>query len=330
MVNTPLVVWITAGVVFLAVVLAMAAIAMTLEWAREQRKRRGAVAQLHKLTAQPSVSTGGMSSVLRDAQVAQASWMPGLARRLPHLVDIENRIQQAGLAWTPQGYLFRSAGFSIGLGLAVMLVSGKLIIALPMAILGALLPHFYVSRCIKKRLSAFEEHLPDSIDLMGRAIRAGHPLSSGFKMVADEAAEPVAGEIRRVFEEQRFGMAFDDSLLAMADRVPIVDTRILVTAILIQREVGGNLAEVLDKISYVIRERFQIRRQLRTYTAQGRLSGYVLGGLPIAIGCALLVISPDYILTLFREPVGHLMLGGAAFMQILGYLWIRKIVTIEI
>lgn len=330
MVRAPIAVWITAGVVFLAVVLAMVAIAMTLEWARERRRRSGTVEQLRKLTAEPSMSAAGSSSVFRDAETAQASWMPGLAARMPHLVDIAIRLVQADLVWTPQTYLFRSAGFSIGLGIAAMLITGRWMIVLPAAVLGALLPHFYVRRRIKKRLAAFEEHLPDSIDLMSRAIRAGHPLSSGFKMVADEASEPVAGEIGRVFEEQRFGLPFDDSLLAMADRVPIVDTRILVTAILIQREVGGNLAEVLDKIAYVVRERFQIRRQLRTYTAQGRLSGYVLGGLPIVIGFAMYLLNPDYMGTLFREPVGHLMLGGAAVMQVCGYLWIRKIVNIEI
>ena len=322
-------VWLTAGVVFLAVVMAMVALAMLTEWVRERRRRGGALEQLRKLTSEPTVTTGGAGSILRDGQ-DQASWMPKVAAKMRHLADIAIRLKQADLAWTPQTYLFRSAGFAIGLGIAAMLVSGKWIVVLPAAVVGALLPHFYVSRRITKRLAAFEEHLPDSIDLMGRAIRAGHPLSSGFKMVADEAPEPVSGEIRQVFEEQRFGMAFDDSLLAMADRVPSVDTRILVTAILIQREVGGNLAEVLDKISYVIRERFQIRRQLRTYTAQARLSGLVLGFLPVILGFAFFLLNPDYILTLFREPIGNLMLGGAAIMQVAGYLWIRKITDIEI
>jgi tight adherence protein B len=218
----------------------------------------------------------------------------------------------------------------VGLGIAAFLVTGKMMVAVPATVLGTLLPYFYVRRRIKKRLAAFEEHLPDAIDLMGRAIRAGHPLSSGLKMVADEAAEPIAGEFRRVFEEQRFGMPFDDTLLGLADRVPLVDTRILVTAVLIQREVGGNLAEVLDKISYVIRERFQIRRQLRTYTAQGRLGGAVLGCLPIVLGSAFFVLNPDYMMTLFREPIGHLMMGAAAVMQTIGYLWIRQITNIEI
>ena len=330
MVRTSMAVWIMAGMVFLAVVLAMVAIALIMEWARDRRRRTGALDQLRKLTSEPTVVAGGANSILRDAQAAEASWIPRLSARMPHLADITSQLERAELAWTPQSYLFRGAGFAIGLGSAAMLVTGKWILVLPIVMLGALLPHFYVRRRIKKRLRAFEEHLPDSIDLMGRAIRAGHPLSSGFKMVADEGSEPVAGEIRRVFEEQRFGMAFDDSLLAMADRVPIVDTRILVTAILIQREVGGNLAEVLDKIAHVIRERFQIRRQLRTYTAQGRISGITVGSLPIALGFGLFLVNPDYILTLFREPIGHVLLGVGAVLQVLGYLWIRKIVNIEI
>ena len=129
-------------------------------------------------------------------------------------------------------------------------------------------------------MGQFEEMLPEAIDLLGRAIRAGHPLSAGLKMVADETTEPIASEFRRTFEEQRFGLPFEDALLAMADRVSLIDVRILTTAILIQREVGGNLAEVLDNLANVIRVRFTIRRQLRVYTAQGRFSGYVLAAAP--------------------------------------------------
>ena len=330
MVARSMTVWVTAGVVFLAVALAMLALSLTWEWLRERQRRRDAVNQLHKLTTETIVSSRQASSLFRNPEAEQASWMPSLSARLSHLVDVQNLLQQANISWTPQTYLFRGAGFSLGLGTAAFLVSGRMMVAVPAAVLGSLLPYFYIRRCIKKRLAAFEEHFPDAIDLMGRAIRAGHPLSSGLKMVADEAAEPISGEFRRIFEEQRFGMPFDDTLLGLADRVPIVDTRILVTAILIQREVGGNLAEVLDKISSVIRERFQIRRQLRTFTAQGRMSGYVLGGLPIAIGFALFALNPDYILTLFREPLGHLMLAAAAVLQVTGYMWIRKITNIEI
>jgi tight adherence protein B len=149
-------------------------------------------------------------------------------------------------------------------------------------------------------------------------------------MVAEEATEPIAGEFQRTHEEHRFGLPFEDALLAMADRIQIVDVRILVTAILIQREVGGNLAEILDNLASVIRARFTIRRQLRVYTAQGRFSGYVLGILPIAVGAAIYSLNPPYIQLLFTDPLGKLLVIVAVVFQIIGFLWIRKIVNIEI
>ena len=149
-------------------------------------------------------------------------------------------------------------------------------------------------------------------------------------MAGEESLEPLASEFRRVFEEQRFGMPFDDALMGLCDRVPLVDTRILITAILIQREVGGNLAEVLDKIAYVIRMRFTIRRQLRVYTAQGRFSGLVLSLLPIAVATALFFINREYVVTLVTDPIARYFLVMAVILQILGYMWIKKIVDIEI
>ncbi len=162
-----------------------------------------------------------------------------------------------------------------------------------------------------KRLNAFEELLPESIDLVGRALRAGHPLTAGFKMAADDGSEPVAGEFRRIFEEQRFGLPLQDSLLGMADRVNLVDVRILVTAILIQREVGGNLAEILDNLAAVVRARFTIRRQLRVYTAQGRMTGYLLSALPIILFSILYMLNPSYMSILFTDPIGKILVGVA-------------------
>jgi tight adherence protein B len=149
-------------------------------------------------------------------------------------------------------------------------------------------------------------------------------------MVADEAPEPVATEFRQTFEEQRFGLPFDDSLLALAERMASTDARILVTAITIHRQVGGNLAEILDNIAFMVRERFKLRRQLRVITAQGRLSGYVLAALPIVLGLALWVLNPEYMLPLLQEDTGRYLLAGAAVFQVVGYLWIRRILDIEL
>ncbi len=193
-----------------------------------------------------------------------------------------------------------------------------------------LAPWGWVRFKANRRLNAFEEMLPEALDLLARAIRAGHPIASGIKIVADEAPQPVAGEFQRAFEEQRFGLPFEDSMVALATRMPLVDLRMLVTALLIQREVGGNLAEVLDNLGDVIRQRFIVRRQLRTYTAQGRLSGYVLAALPIFVGGAIFFINPEYGRLLFHHPLGKLLLGMAITMQLMGFFWIRRIVDIEI
>jgi len=227
-------------------------------------------------------------------------------------------------------FLMASIGLPIALGLATLAVTRFWPAALLAAVIGGAIPYAVVRRRRARRLYAFEEQLPDAIDLLGRAIRAGHPLSAGMKMVADETREPVSGEFRRTHEENRFGLPFEDALLAMADRVSLIDVRILTTAILIQREVGGNLAEVLDNLANIIRVRFTIRRQLRVYTAQGRFSGYVLGALPIVVGLAIYSLNPPYVRLLFTDPLGKLLVLTAVIFQIAGFLWIRKIVNIEI
>ena len=219
---------------------------------------------------------------------------------------------------------------AVGLGVLALLVTGSVPVGLVAAVVGAVLPNLYVRYRRTKRLNAFEEMLPDAIDLVGRALRAGHPLSAGFKMAADDGPDPVACEFRRVFEEQRFGLPLQDSLLGMADRVNLVDVRILVTAILIQREVGGNLAEILDNLAAVVRARFTIRRQIRVYTAQGRMTGYLLSALPIILFLLLYTINREYMSILFTDPVGKILVEVALSMQFIGFLWIRKIIKIEI
>ncbi|MEO7476271.1 MAG: type II secretion system F family protein, partial [Gemmatimonadales bacterium] len=248
----------------------------------------------------------------------------------PAFEDARLMLEQAGSSLSLARFLVISVGLSLALGMGTLVLTLQWIPATAAAAFGAMLPYLVFRHKRNRRFYKFEELLPEAIDMLARAIRAGHPLSSGLKMVADEAGEPVASEFRRTHEEHRFGLAFEDAMLAMADRVRIVDVRILVTAILIQREVGGNLAEVLDNLSHVIRARFTIRRQLRVYTAQGRFSGYVLAVLPIAVGAAVYSLNPSYIMLLFTDPLGKLLVLGAFVFQLIGFLWIRKIVNIEI
>ena len=160
-------------------------------------------------------------------------------------------------------------------------------------------------------------------------MQAGHPLSAGIKMLAEESPEPIATEFRAVFDEQRYGLPFDDALLGLGDRVNLPDARILITAILVNREVGGNLAEILSKVGGTLRTRFTIRRQVRVYTVQGRLSGYILAALPIVVGGMIYLINPEYMSVLFTHPIGKALTWVAASLQLVGFLWIRKIVNVE-
>ncbi|HMA42596.1 MAG TPA: type II secretion system F family protein [Gemmatimonadales bacterium] len=318
-----------AILVFATVALGTVAAALAIQWMLEFRQRRVVVRQLRDFAAAAATPSGPSAALLPDA-AAQAKWLRAIADRIPRVPGLGQALEQGGLAWTPQSFMVVSLGFAMGAGLTMLIVFPVWPAVLLAAAGAGALPYLYVRRKKRLRLEAFEEQLPEAIDLIGRAMRAGHPLSAGLKMASEESPEPLAGEFRRVFEEQRFGMPFEEAILGIADRVGLIDVRILVTAILVQREVGGNLAEVLDKIAYVIRQRFTIRRQLRVYTAQGRFSGIVLALLPVAVGSALFFINREYMMTLFLDPVARYFLVLAVILQILGYFWIRKIVDIEI
>ncbi len=317
--------WAAALFIFLAVALGTLSFALIIEYFQERRRQQDALRQLRAFTDEDQA--GGL---LRGADGEMPRWLRPIAARIPAFQDLDLMMDQADLKGHLPTFLLGTIGLSLAFGIGLLTLTRYWPAALIAAVIGASIPYLIVRYRRNKRMYKFEEMLPEAIDLLGRAIRAGHPLSAGLKMVADETTEPIQSEFRRTHEENRFGLPFDDALLAMADRVGIVDVRILVTAILIQREVGGNLAEVLDNLANVIRVRFTIRRQLRVYTAQGRFSGYVLAVLPVAVGGAIYSLNPSYIRLLFTDPIGKLMLLTAVVFQIIGFLWIRKIVDIEI
>ena len=328
MVNLPTSIWVPALVAFLAVAFATVSLVLLWEWLQEQQRKRNMVDHLRSLADGP-LEGGAPGSVFRSA-VLPSRWLRPIVARVPQLRDVEFMLEQAGISWTLQTLLLLSLGTALALGSVALIVTRSVPGGIVATVLGAMLPNLYVRRRRTKRLNAFEELLPESIDLVGRALRAGHPLTAGFKMAADDGSEPVAGEFRRVFEEQRFGLPLQESLLGMADRVDLVDVRILVTAILIQREVGGNLAEILDNLAAVVRARFTIRRQLRVYTAQGRMTGYLLAALPLILFSILYMLNPSYMSILFTDPIGKLLILVAVSMQLVGFFWIRKIINIEI
>jgi len=180
------------------------------------------------------------------------------------------------------------------------------------------------------RLYKFEEHFPEALDLLSRAVRAGHAFSAGMKMVADELNDPVGPEFRKAFDEQNYGLPLKESLNSLADRIPLLDVRFFATAVLIQRETGGNLAEILDNLANVVRERFKIRRQVRVHTAHGRFTGYVLMALPAFLSIALMFINPEHMNLLFTERMGQIMIMACIVMQTIGFIWIKQIIKIEV
>jgi tight adherence protein B len=175
----------------------------------------------------------------------------------------------------------------------------------------------------------FEEQFPEAIDLLARSLRAGHALPSGLQNVADEIPDPVGGEFRILFDQQNYGMSLTEALRAFAERIPVLDARFFVTAVLTQRETGGNLSEVLDNLAEVIRERFKVKRQVRVVSAHGRITGWVLGFLPPALALVLYLIAPDHIGLLVTDPLGFRMLMVGLALQVIGVLIIRRIVDVE-
>jgi tight adherence protein B len=198
------------------------------------------------------------------------------------------------------------------------------------AAIGAILPYSYASWRRSRRFQKFEESFPEAIDTLARAVRAGHAFTMALEIVCNELAEPVATEFRKLYEEQKYGMPVRDALLNLALRMPLVDVKFFVTAVMLQRETGGNLAEILDNLSYTIRERFKILRQVRVYTAQGRLTMLLLMGLPPTIVVTMLIMNPGFIRPLFADPLGHLLLAAGITLQTIGYFVIRRIIQIQV
>jgi len=252
-----------------------------------------------------------------------------LLNTIPNFRKAEDLIAQAALGWSIEKFVLYTALFAFLLGVPLWLRYHSPLLALIGLILGAGLPRMYVGRKARKRMNALEFQLIGAIDHLQRAVQAGHPLTAGLKMLAEDSPQPISDEFRGVFEEQRYGLPFDDALLGLADRVNLPDVRILITAVLVNREVGGNLAEILSKVGATIRARFVIRRQVKVYTVQGRMSGYILAALPIFVGSVIYLMNPEYISVLFTHPIGKLFTWVAATLQFIGFLWIRKIVNVE-
>jgi tight adherence protein B len=239
-------------------------------------------------------------------------------------------IEQSGVRTTPSGVVIMSLAAAVIAGVIVSWLVPRPFAAPLAALVAGGAPLAWLVNRRSNRLKRFEELFPEALDLLARAIRSGQAFQTALGMVADELPEPVGPEFRKTFDQQNYGLPLRDALNEMSARIPILDVRFFVTAVLIQRDTGGNLAEILDNLAHVVRERFKILRQVRVHTAHGRFTGYVLMALPGALAVALTFINPDHMALLFHEKMGQTMLMGAVVMQMIGYVWIRKVIKIEV
>jgi tight adherence protein B len=239
-------------------------------------------------------------------------------------------LEQAGMRWAPARLVHTCLlGFMGGFILGWMLTS-SILMALALGFVAAAAPVYFIYRKRKARLHRFEELFPDALEFVSRSMRAGHAFSVSLEMIHREFQEPVAGEFRRTFEEHNLGLPIEIALQKLAKRVPSLDVHFFVSAVLLQKRTGGNLAEILDKLAYVIRERFKLRGRIRAVSAHGKMTATALSAIPAAVAILMFYTNPDYVKFFFKDDTGNIMLGSAVFLQFVGYMIMKKIVNIEV
>jgi tight adherence protein B len=281
-------------------------------------------------SAERRTGSGLDLQLVRDEALSGVPLLNRLMMRLSWSGRLQSMIIQAGIRTRPGKVLLISGVAGLATYLVVGWVLGQSSMAAIAALVAVTVPVAVVAIKRRRRMRQFEQSFPEALDLLGRAVRAGHAFTTGIEMVATESPEPVSGEFRTTFEEQNLGLPLRDALLNMAQRVPLVDVRFFATALLVQKETGGNLAEILDELARVMRERFRIHREVQVKTAQGRLTAAILIALPIGMLVVMKVLNPGYIDVLFTDPIGPKILAGAGLLQIIGSVILWKIVHIDV
>jgi tight adherence protein B len=272
----------------------------------------------------------GETTVIKQSKEGPLPAIERLVSRTSAGPKLTRLIDQSGKQTTPGMVVLASFASA----LVVWLIAGRFVHVPFVRSIAAgaafSLPTIFLMRCRTLRIRRFEEQFPEALDLLSRAMRAGHAFQTALGTAAEELQEPVGVELKKVFDQQNFGLPLNDALKELAERIPLVDVKFFVTAVAIQRESGGNLAEILDNLAHVVRERFKVLRQVRTHTAHGRFTGFVLLALPAALAVGLSFVAPDMMDLLFKEPMGKMMIAGAMVAQTIGFFWIRKVIKIEV
>jgi tight adherence protein B len=284
--------------------------------------------QLEEITTKGSDS-GRRTSILKE-EASPNALMDEVARRVPWAPAVARLIRQAGMAWRPGTVIMLSlVGGVVGMWIASLFNSN------PLVLMGcggaiALAPYMYLYIFRESRFRRFDTLLPEAVDLMSRGLRAGHSINAVIEMVGNEIADPVGVEFRALHKEQSLGLPMREAMMNLLERMPRDDMRFIATAILLQKESGGNLAQILDKTSLVVRERARLRGQLRIYTAQGRITGWILCAAPFFMFGLISVFNRQYEKALFADPLGMKMIYGGLILMVIGILAIRKIIDIKV
>ncbi|WP_298863798.1 type II secretion system F family protein [uncultured Gimesia sp.] len=285
-----------------------------------------------------AVITGKKKAVDESASLMKEEFVKGglnslsdqVAHFLEKLGNLKLLLEQAEAPFKADTFLLMT-GVSASVGFALAWFTNAPGPFCPVAALGTgACPFMWLLFCRNRRFKKFAHQLPDALELVGRALRSGHSLSSGLSVVVQEMPAPISTEFALAYEEQNLGVPIDEALKSMLKRMPNLDLKFFVTAVVIQRQAGGDLAEILDKIGHIIRQRFKIMGQVQALTGEGRISGVVLMALPIALFFAVYYLNPEYVMLLFTDELGRKMIAGGIVLQVLGALWIKKIINIKI
>lgn len=283
----------------------------------------GRVTEGHDAPADPE-------DILKSDKLSDVPWVDFLLKRLELSRRLQELISQSGSNWTVGRVLAGAAVLAVGVGWFSRFWISSVAVRLVLAAIAAAAPFLYLQYQRGARFRKFNALLPDALDLMSRALKAGHSIVSAVEMVGLEIAEPVGPEFRRTFEEQNFGLPLRDAMFNLGKRVPITDLQFIITAVLVQKETGGNLIEVMDKAATVLRERMRLHGQIRIYTAQGRLTGWILCALPFILFLLMSFLNPGYVKVLTEDPLGQKLTIGGIVLMAFGVWMIRKIVEIKV
>ncbi|UUZ70758.1 type II secretion system F family protein [Polaromonas sp. P1(28)-8] len=320
--------YLFATLIFIAVVLLVEG--LYLSWNSAKGPEAERVARRLRVMSAGGHGDAPSISITKERLLSETPVMQRILLGVPRVGTLDRLLQQSGLSWSVAELLGMALIAFLVVFFAGSYLAVPLLLRLALAGAAALLPFFYVTRAKRKRLDRIEHQLPDALDLMGRALRAGHAFPTALKMVGDEMNDPLAGEFRIAFDEVNFGIAMQDALMNMATRVPSTDLRYFVIAVLIQRETGGNLSELLTSISAIIRDRIKLMGQVRVLSAEGKMSAWVLSLLPFGAALMIQLMNPKFLEVLYTDPAGRKMIAVAIVMMVLGILVMRKIIRIRV